>query len=125
MASIQVFSEHAEICAKAFQSSYSEFQNYTDAEKLIWFGAIYGFFKHFEQIYAQYRNGLIREEEWESWNEHIRMQFHQSGVRWWWDLRRTSFAKPFREYLDSSTPPEMKTMTAVFQDRPNRIEDGD
>ena len=117
MASIQVFSEHAELCAKAFQSSYAEFQNYTDAEKMVWFGAIFGFFKHFEQIHAQYRNGLIREEEWESWNEHIRMQFHQPGVRWWWELRRTSFAKPFREYLESSTPPDIKILTAVFQDR--------
>jgi len=116
MASIQVFADHAETIAKAFQSSYEEFRNYSDAEKAIFFGSIYGFFRHFEQIHAQYRLGLIGETEWEAWNEHIRMEFYQPGVQWWWKLRRTSFSKPFRDYLDNSQPPEMKTMADVLKD---------
>jgi len=116
MAIVQVMADHAETTAKGFQSSYEEFRIFSDAEKLIFFGVIYGFFKHFEQIYAQYKQGLIGASEWEAWNEHIRMQFHQPGVQWWWKLRRTSFSESFRTYLDNSAPPEMKTMVEVFQD---------
>jgi len=116
MASIQVFADHAESTAKAFQSSYEEFRNYSDAEKMVFFGAIFGFFKHFEQIYAQYRQGLIGASEWEAWSEHIRMQFHQPGVQWWWKLRRASFSRSFRDYLDESQPPKMITLTDVFHD---------
>lgn len=116
MASIQVFADHAETIAKAFRSSYEEFRTFSDAEKVIFFGAIYGFFKHFEQIYTQYKQGLIGLSEWEAWNEHIRMQFHQPGVQWWWRLRRTSFSESFRTYLDNSVPPDMTSMVEVFQD---------
>lgn len=116
MASIELMANHAETTAKGFKSSYEEFRDFSDAEKLIFFGMIYGFFKHFEQIYAQHKQGLIGSSEWEAWNEHIRMQFHQPGVQWWWTLRRTSFSESFRAYLDQSAPPEMKTMVEVFHD---------
>ena len=109
MASIQLMADHAATTAKEFKSSYEEFRTFSDAEKIVFFGAIYGFFKHFEQIHAQYREGLIGSGEWESWSEHIRMQFHQPGIQWWWKLRRTSFSESFRTYLDNSTPPAMKT----------------
>jgi len=116
MAAIQLFSDHAETSAKGFTSSFEEFRNFSDGEKLIIFGAFYGFFKHFEQIHAQYRQGLIGADEWESWNEHIRMQFHQPGPQWWWKLRRGSFAKPFRAYLENSAPPEMRSMFDILRD---------
>ena len=83
MAEIQVMTDHAETTAKGFKSSYEEFRAFPEAEKLIFFGAIYGFFKHFEQIHAQYREGLIGSGEWEAWNEHIRRQFQQPGIQWW------------------------------------------
>ena len=45
MDSIQVFSAHAETVAKSFQSTYEEFQNFSDAEKFIFFCTVLGFFK--------------------------------------------------------------------------------
>lgn len=116
MSSIQLIAEHAETTAKGFKSTFDEFRNFSDAEKVIIFGTFYGFFKHFEQIFAQHRQGLIGASDWEAWNEHIRMQFHQPGPQWWWKLRRTSFSESFRTYLDNSTPPEMKTMFELLQD---------
>ena len=112
---VQVMADHADTIAKGFKSSYEEFINFTDAEKAIIFGYFYSFFKHFEQIHAQYKQGLISKNEWDAWNVHIRMQFHQPGIQWWWQLRRTSFSEPFRIYLDNSVPPEMKTMVEIFQ----------
>ena len=115
MGIVQVLSDHAETIAKGFKSSYDEFLTFSDAEKSIIFGYFFSFFKHFEQIFAQYQQGLIGAKEWEAWNEHIRMQFHQPGVQWWWQLRRTAFSEPFRTYLDNSVPPKMKTMVEMFQ----------
>lgn len=123
MGSIQLFTDHAETAAKAFKSSYQEFRQFSDAEKAIFFGTIYAFFKHFEQVHAQYRRGLIEQENWDAWNEHIRMQFHQPGVQWWWQLRRTSFCKSFRDYLENSAPPEMMTFSEVLNDRDNKQEE--
>ena len=106
MESIEVISEHAEIMAKCFKSSYEEFRTYPEGERTIFFVVIFGFFEHFEQIHAQYRRGLIGDPEWDSWSEHIRMQFHKPGPQWWWTMRRTSFVESFREYLESS--PDLK-----------------
>ena len=64
-----------------------------------------------------------RNEEWDAWSEHIRMQFHQPGTQWWWKLRRTAFAKSFRDYLDECSQPEMMTMSEILQDRVNDTHD--
>ena len=117
MASINVISQHAEIFAKGIQSTYDEFKKFPDDEKVVFVGMIFGFFKHFEQIHAQYRQGLIGEEEWAAWSEHIGMQFHQTGPQWWWKLRRSSFAPPFREYLDQCPQPEMELLTDILKNR--------
>lgn len=116
MSVVQVMAEHPDTIAKGFSSSYEDFRQFSDGEKLIIFGLFYSFFKHFEQIYAQYSQGLIGDEDWEAWNEHIRMQFHQPGVQWWWQLRRSSYSKPFRTYLDNSEPPKMRSMVEAFRD---------
>ena len=118
MDAISVISEHAEVMAKCMKSSYEEFRGYSDAEKTIFFGVIFGFFKHFEQIHAQYRRGLIGDREWASWSEHIQMQYCQPGPQWWWPLRRTSFVEPFREYLENAPRPEMRLLTDILRDRP-------
>ena len=117
MESINLISEHAEVMAKCFKSSYEEFRHFSDAEKTIFFGVIFGFFKHFEQIHTQYRQGLIGDDEWGTWSEHIRMQFHQPGPQWWWKIRRSSFVRPFRDYLENAPRPEMKLMTEILDDR--------
>jgi hypothetical protein len=118
--SINMISEHADVMAKCFRSSYEEFLTYPEGEKTIFFGVIFGFFKHFEQVHAQYRRGLIDEQEWSSWSEHIRMQFHQPGPQWWWAMRRTAFVESFREFLENSSRPEMKPLTEILQDGADR-----
>jgi hypothetical protein len=49
--------------AKAFSAgiaaSPDEFASFSDEDKLVYFGTIFGFFKHFEHMYAQHRRGFI------------------------------------------------------------------
>jgi len=116
LSTTQMFAEHAAILAKGMVSSPEEFQGFPASDKVVFFATMFAFHKHFEQMYAQYRRGFIEEGEWQAWSEHILMQFHQPGPQWWWKLRRTSFAEPFRRYLDTSKPPQMLSMAQLLRD---------
>ena len=105
--------------AKAFSAgigaSPEEFASFSDEDKIVIFGTIFGFFKHFEHMYSQHRRGFIDEEAWNAWSEHILMYFHQPGVQMWWALRRGAFVPPFREFLETSSPPDMESMVDVMR----------
>ena len=105
--------------AKAFSAgiaaSQEEFDSFSDEDKVVYFGTIFGFFKHFEHIYSQHRRGYIDESDWAAWSEHILLYFHQPGVQLWWSLRRGSFVQHFGEFLESSLPPAAETMVGVMR----------
>lgn len=93
-----------------------EFEGLDDNQKLIFFGNMLGLFKHFEMMHAQYRHGVMDKETWEAWSEHVRMYFHQPGVQAWWSLRRATFVRDFREFLEASSPPEMRSFVDLIDD---------
>ena len=57
----------------------------------------------------------MEDETWNSWSEHIRMYFHEPGVQAWWSLRKATFVPGFRDYLESSAPPGMRSFVDVLQ----------
>ena len=114
IASIARITENASVIARAFPSTYEEFSTFSAEDKMVYFSVIFGFFKHFEQMHTHYQRGLIAEDEWDAWSEHVRMQFHQPGVQWWWSMRKNSFLRSFRTYLDSSEPSNMVSMVNVL-----------
>lgn len=89
------------------QSVDSEFSNLSDGQKMFFFGTMLGLFKHFELMHAQRDQGIMDQETWHSWSEHMRMYFHQPGAQAWWALRKYTFVPKFRIYLESSAPSEM------------------
>jgi hypothetical protein len=115
MTSIDQLSSNAAVIAKGFKSSPEEFAQFSDADKLIYFTILFGFFKHFEQMYVHYSRGLIDEEEWSRWSEHLLTQFHQPGVQWWWAMRKFSFVKPFQYFLDNSTAPKSTSLVELME----------
>ena len=86
----------------ALGESAEKFSALSEAEKTIYMGAMFGFFKHYEHMYVLYQEGLLSEHTWSAWSEHIRMFYHQPGVLNWWQMRRTVFIPAFREFLESS-----------------------
>lgn len=118
MSFVQLLTEHSEVTAKGFQSSYEEFSKVSDADKLVYFSTMYALFKHFELIHAQYTQGLISESDWAAWSTHIRMHFHLPGTGWWWQLRRSVYSEDFRDYLERSTAPEITPIVKVFAQEP-------
>jgi hypothetical protein len=86
-----------------------------DAERLQFFSIMFGFFKHYENIYLQYRRGRISQEEWEPCSSHALMFLHQPGVQAWWRLRKGVFAPQFRDFLERSIKPDDVTIAAIHE----------
>ena len=95
------------------QSADSNFAKLSDGQKLFFFATMLGLFKHFELMYVQHSQGVMDQETWDAWSEHIRMYFHQPGAQAWWSLRKTTFIPGFRDYLESSIHPEMKSFVEL------------
>lgn len=96
------------------QSTDKGFADLSNKQKLFFFGAMLGLFKHYELMFVQYDQGVMGKETWEAWNEHIRMYFHQPGAQSWWDLRKSTFIPRFRDYLESSSAPEMTSFVDLL-----------
>ena len=97
-------------------STDTDFADLTDEQKMFFFGTTLGLFKHYELMYVQHDQGIMGDETWESWSEHIRMYFHQPGVQSWWALRKATFIPGFRAYLDSSTVPAMTSFVDLIKE---------
>ncbi len=64
-------------------------------------------FRNWENAFYQYRQGTLEPYLWEAWRQVILSYFHQPGVQDWWQLRRTAYSKPFQEFLESSSRPDL------------------
>ena len=103
--------------AAGFKSEDPDFGDLGDDQQVFFFATMLGFFKHFEMMYVQCAQGVMDEQTWNAWSTHIRMQFHQPGAQNWQNLRKATFIPAFREYLDNSTPPEMKKFVDLLESR--------
>jgi hypothetical protein len=100
---------------RGIAATRESFSSFSDADKLIYFGAIFANFKHFENIHSQRQRGFIDNESWGAWSEHMLMYFNQPEVQMWWSLRKGSFAPSFRTFLESSPAPKVPTMVDVLR----------
>jgi hypothetical protein len=114
IATAQILIDNAEVFTRGIAATRESFSSFSDADKLVYFGAIFSIFKHFENIHSQRQRGFIDDESWTAWSEHILMYFNQSGVQLWWRLRKGSFAPSFRNFLESSPAPDMPTVVDVL-----------
>ena len=65
------------------RSTDSNFADLSDGQKLFFFATMLGLFKHFELMYVQHSQGVMDQETWDAWSEHIRMYYHQPGAQAW------------------------------------------
>ncbi len=114
MSSIELLSGNAAVMAKGFKSTPESFAAFSDADKVIYLTILFGFFKHFEQMFVYHKRGFIDESEWDRWSNHLLTQFHQPGVQWWWDMRKESFVMPFQAYLDNSEAPNQISLAQMM-----------
>lgn len=66
-------------------------------------------FRRYENLFFQYRSGMIDEDYWIAQRENILWFFHRPGVQIWWKEKRLAFGQGFRHFLESSSPAELKS----------------
>ena len=66
-------------------------------------------FRRFENVFFQYHSGMIDDDFWTGHRDNILWFFHRPGMQVWWKDRKFAFSKSFREFLDESTPGEIKS----------------
>lgn len=64
-------------------------------------------FRTFENLFFQYRSGLVSEDFWNGHRENILWFFHRPGMQIWWAGKRLAHSKGFREFLETSTPADI------------------
>lgn len=103
-----------EAYATGIKVTEAELSSLSDAEKTFFFGTALGYFKQFELMYVQNRKGIMDGDIWDAWSVYILMYFHQPGIQVWWKSRRDAFIPEFREFLESSEPPQMTSFADVL-----------
>lgn len=115
MALAQVIGNSAEAFSAGLISSSPTFADLNDADRMRFLTALFALFKHYENMYLQYKKGRLADVEWQPWSNHIQMYFHQPGVQTWWGLRRAAFSPVFRTFLDESVAPGELSPAALHQ----------
>jgi hypothetical protein len=110
-----MLSDHASVFVRGISATPESFVSMSDADKLIYFGCVFAFFKHFENMHSQYERGLIDHASWAAWREHIFTYYQQPGVQLWWTLRGETFSPSFRAFLKSSPASSMKSIVDLLQ----------
>lgn len=111
----EMLTANARVFVQGIAATTEAFAALSNEEKLIYFGQVFAFFKHFENMHSQRERGFIDAESWGAWSEHILMYFNQPGVQLWWSLRRGTFSPSFRTFLETSPSPKIKSMVDLLQ----------
>ena len=64
-------------------------------------------FRTFENLFFQYRAGLVTEDFWSGHRENILWFYHRPGIQIWWAGKRLAHSKDFRDFLEHSTPQDL------------------
>jgi len=115
MALGQLINESAEAFTSGLLSTSPTFVELNDADRMRFLTSIFALFKHYENMFLQYKKGRIGQEDWDPWSNHLRMYFHQPDVQSWWALRKTAFSPLFRDFLDVTIAPTEPSPTALHQ----------
>jgi hypothetical protein len=105
MALAQLVSNNAEPFTSGLVSASPTFADLSDPDRMRFLSTAFAMFKHYENMYLQFRKGRIGEAEWEPWSNHMQMYFHQPGIQSWWRLRKSAFTPLFRDFLNACAEP--------------------
>jgi hypothetical protein len=106
--------QNAEVFARGLAADAGKFDAMSDADKLIFVTVAMAMFRHYENVFLQNREGYVRSEDWNAWTAHLLMYFNMPGVRYWWQMRRSSFSPAFVVFLESASPSTMPAPTDFF-----------
>ena len=117
-----IIAEHAQPFARGIAADEQAFNAMPDADKLVYMSSIFAFFKHYENMYLQHREGFVRDADWNAWVGHMFMYWRMPGVQMWWKARREAFSPEFRNFIESSPHPAMRSQVDVFTQITQQVE---
>ena len=115
MSIAEILTKRPEAFSAGISSGPEEFEQLAAGDKAFFIASIFGFFKYYEFMFLQHREGNTDDESWGAWSQHILMAFHQPGVQVWWPLRETTFHPAFRKFLNESEPPKLKSYVDMMR----------
>ena len=104
-----------DVLAAGIKASEEEFSTFSDGDKAYIYACNFGFFKHYELLYVQHQKGLMDEETWTAWQEHLLMYFHQPGIQTWWKTRKSTFTASFQTFLENSEAPAFRSLVDILK----------
>ena len=109
-----MIADNSRIFAAGIAADETAFKAMPNEEKLAFLAIAFAFFKHYENMYEQQKEGFIRAEDWEAWARHMFMYWRMPGVQVWWRYRGAAFAPDFRRFLETSPQPPLTTTVEIF-----------
>jgi hypothetical protein len=120
----KMIADHPAEFGTGLRSGNSAFSDLSEEDRLVFVTILFGLFKHYEKLYRQFESGHIDAETWAAWSVHVRMYFHQLGVRSWWPIRGAAFASTFRAFLESSPKPDLPSPAVLLNPGARDSRDG-
>lgn len=62
-------------------------------------------FRTWENVYYQWRQGMLEDWLWRAWQTVILSYFNQPGIQEWWRLRHMAYSEPFQAFLAGASVP--------------------
>ena len=73
----------------------------TEEERIRWLVLFVTLFRHYEDVFLQYKNGTVGAESWEAWLNGMRPFLVYLGFPVFWSARGDSFTASFRAVVES------------------------
>jgi hypothetical protein len=114
----QVLTQNPKVFATGIAGAQEEYDALSNEDKFTFMTQAFIVFKHYENMFLQYKAGFLDEETWVAWSTHPLMYFHQRGIRNWWKERGIAFTPSFRAFLEASEAPAMLSQVDLFLRKP-------
>ena len=109
-----LLADHSREFTAALKAGEKVFADKPDDEKFAFLVCIFVFFKHFENMYLQYQEGLIARENWDAWTSQMFMYWHMPAVQTFWKSRRLTFSPEFRRFIEESPESSIPSTLELF-----------
>jgi hypothetical protein len=73
----------------------------TEEERIRWLVLFITLFRHYEDVFLQYKNGTVGAESWEAWLNAMRPFLAYPGFAAFWGVRGDTFTASFRGVVES------------------------
>lgn len=114
----QALGEMAAICgeskekAQLFSVGMTEPKKLDEAEYLQFAYLGVSLFRRYENVFFQYKQGMIDDDFWLGHRDNLLWFFHQAGTQIWWQERRSGFSRSFRDFLESTSLADVEPQEA-------------